>query len=66
MNREEAEKIEDNGIQEIKNYIDLLILQLYREKKITDVERIGYELKILTLDKYGLYKIYEILKGVEA
>lgn len=66
MNREEAEKIEDNGIQEIKNYIDLLILQLYREKKITDVERIGCELKILSLDKYGLYKIYEILKGVEA
>ena len=65
MNNEIREKIENNEIEEIKNYISLLILKLYKDNKITDIERIAYELKILSLDKYGLYKIYEILKGVE-
>ena len=65
MNNEIREKIENNEIDEIKNYISLLILKLYKDNKITDIERIAYELKILSLDKYGLYKIYEILKGVE-
>ena len=66
MNDKEIhDTIENADLDGMRNYISLLLIKLYKENKITDVERIAYEIKILTYDKYQLYKIYEILKGVE-
>lgn len=66
MNDKEIhDTIENADLDGMRNYISLLLIKLYKDNKITDIERIAYELKILSLDKYGLYKIYEILKGVE-
>lgn len=66
MNDKEIhDTIENADLDGMRNYISLLLIKLYKENKITDVERIAYEIKILTYDKYQLYKTYEILKGVD-
>lgn len=63
MNNEIREKLDSAELLGIKNFIDELILKLYKEKKLNDAERIGYELKIMSMDKYSMYKVYEILTG---
>lgn len=56
----------DNGSDiEIRNEIYLLLYKAMKEGKINDVQRIGYELKILTFNSDQLRIIYTILKGEE-
>ena len=59
--------IDGNEISEIeiRNEITLRLYKALEEKRIDDVTRIAYEIKILEYDKYQLWKIYSILTGRE-
>ena len=45
----------------LESYIDRNVIIMDKDYNVLE----NGKLKILSLDKYGLYKIYEILKGVE-
>ncbi len=57
--------ISETSELEIRNEITLRLYKALEEKKIDDVERIAYEIKMLEFDKYQLWRIYGILKGRE-
>ena len=57
--------ISETSELEIRNEITLRLYKALKEKKIDDVERIAYEIKMLEFDKDQLWRIYGILKGVE-
>ncbi len=57
--------ISETSELEIRNEITLRLYKALEEKKIDDVERIAYEIKMLEFDKDQLWRIYGILKGVE-
>lgn len=57
--------ISETSELEIRNEITLRLYKALEEKKIDDVERIAYEIKMLEFDKDQLWRIYGILKGRE-
>ena len=57
--------ISETSELEIRNEITLRLYKALKEKKIDDVERIAYEIKMLEFDKDQLWRIYGILTGRE-